>query len=366
MATMQFTKGLPGSTPHSAGFVPLPGMCMSLFSSLVNSDKDTTRPEPPDGFSKITVSEAEKAVMGNLCRCTGYRPIVDACKSFACDVYLEDLGLNTFWKKGENEENFQKLPSYSRGGVFTFPEFLKSEIRSSLEVSNDAKVAVSGEGWYRPKSIEELYELFNSNWFSPSSVKLVVGNKSSGVYKDEDLYDKYIDLRGIPELLVVKRSSEGIEIGAAVTISRAIEVLKEGKDSTLVFNKIADHLSKVASHFVRNTTSIGGNIILAQRTQFASDIATILLGAGSTVCIHTGSERLTLTLEEFLERPPCDHKTLLLSVFIPSWAASSSKVLFETYRAAPRPMGNAVAYVNSAFLAETTIDKDSGDVILDK
>ena len=55
-----------------------PGMCMSLFGALVNT---------------------EKAIEGNLCRCTGYRPIADACKSFACDVDLEDLGFNSFWKK---------------------------------------------------------------------------------------------------------------------------------------------------------------------------------------------------------------------------------------------------------------------------
>ena len=48
------------------------------------------------GFSKLKVFEAEKTIVGNLCRCIGYRPIIDACKSFIVDVDTKDLGLNSF------------------------------------------------------------------------------------------------------------------------------------------------------------------------------------------------------------------------------------------------------------------------------
>ncbi|XP_015158358.1 probable aldehyde oxidase 4 [Solanum tuberosum] len=75
-----------------------PGLCMSLFSALVNTDKGN-KPDPPPGFSKLTSSEAENAIAGNLCRCTGYRPIADACKTFAADIDIEDLGFNSFWKR---------------------------------------------------------------------------------------------------------------------------------------------------------------------------------------------------------------------------------------------------------------------------
>jgi abscisic-aldehyde oxidase len=77
-------------------------------------------------------------------------------------------------------------------------------------------------------------------------------------------------------------------------------------------------MSKVATPFVRNTASIGGNIVLAQKFPFPSDIATILLGAGAIVCLQVVAERRQITLEEFLEQPPIDATTLLLSIFIPN------------------------------------------------
>uniref|UniRef100_A0A8R7R774 aldehyde oxidase n=1 Tax=Triticum urartu TaxID=4572 RepID=A0A8R7R774_TRIUA len=326
-------KRMSGFHASQCGFCT-PGMCMSIFTSLANADK-SKKPEPKKGFSKLTVSEAERAFSGNMCRCTGYRPIVDACKSFASDVDLEDLGLNVFWKKGDKHADVSKLPAYTLGGgVCTFPDFLKSEIKSSLHhLNDDSDVTVSREGWYHPKSIEQYYDLLNSGLFSDCTVKVVVANTSSGVkgYKDQDLYNKYIDIGEIPELSAIWKKDSGIEIGAATPISKTIEILEQEAESkscpngSVVFRKLAEHMSKVATPFVRNTASIGGNIILAQKYPFPSDIATILLGAASTVRLQVYSETLEVTLEEFLEQPPSDPSTLLLSIFIPHWASDSQK-----------------------------------------
>uniref|UniRef100_A0A0E0AI48 [2Fe-2S]-binding domain-containing protein n=1 Tax=Oryza glumipatula TaxID=40148 RepID=A0A0E0AI48_9ORYZ len=202
-------KRMSGFHASQCGFCT-PGMCMSIFSSLVNADK-SKKPAPPKGFSKLSVSEAERSFLGNMCRCTGYRPIVDACKSFASDVDLEDLGLNIFWKKGDKHPDPTKLPSYTLGGgICTFPDFLKSEIKSSLDF-NDASISGPREGWYCPKSIKQYYKLVNSGLFSESSVKVVVGNTSTG----------------IPELSAIVRKDKGIEIGAATSISRSIEILNQ-------------------------------------------------------------------------------------------------------------------------------------------
>ncbi|KAK1434885.1 hypothetical protein QVD17_00639 [Tagetes erecta] len=342
-----------------------PGMCVSLFSALVNSEK-THRHEPALGFSKLTASEAEKSISGNLCRCTGYRPIADVCKSFAADVDMEDLGLNSFWKKGAK---LDKLPFYDSKQITTYPEFLKNEYKTTGVLSHQ------NNSWYSPLSIEELMSLVEySSTDNGVMVKLVAGNTGIGYYKETEQYDKYIDLRFIPELSTIKKDGSHIEVGATVSISKLILALKEEKnddglclETNMVFKRIASHLEKIGTESIRNVASIGGNLVMAQRKNFPSDIATVLLAVKAKVSILTGVKREILTLEEFLENPALDSRSVLLSVFIP-WLKptkngysekSNTEIIFQTYRASPRPLGNALAYLNAAFLAEISVC-DSG------
>ncbi|OIT29691.1 PREDICTED: abscisic-aldehyde oxidase-like [Nicotiana attenuata] len=345
-----------------------PGMCMSFYSALINADKGN-KADPPPGFSKLTSSEAEKSIAGNLCRCTGYRPIADACKSFAADIDIEDLGFNSFWKKGDSKEmKISKLPPYDPTKNFsTYPEFLKNECTTNLDSTRYP--------WYSPTSIEELQSLLNSGVAeNGASFKLVVGNTGTGYYKETQRYDHYVDLRYIPELSIIKRDQTGIEVGATVTISKLISFLKEenkgnlGPYGKLVSEKLVNHMEKIASPFIRNSASVGGNLVMAQKNGFPSDIATLFLGVGATVSLMTGHGLEKLTWEELLSRPQIDSRTVLLSVWIPFKEESSlktfSKFLFETYRAAPRPHGNAIAYVNAAFGVDVSLCQ-SGKLIND-
>ncbi|KAG8488665.1 hypothetical protein CXB51_016721 [Gossypium anomalum] len=336
-----------------------PGMCVSLYSALVNADK-SDRPEPRPGFSKLTVSEAEKSIAGNLCRCTGYRPIVDACKTFATDVDMEDLGLNSFWKKGECDEvKLRRLPLYSHGnGTRVFPEFLKNKTKAGFNMESEACY------WYSPVSLQQLQRLLQmDDENNKTSRKIVVSNTGMGYYKELINFNKYIDLRYIPELSIIKKDHTGIEIGAAVTISKAIETLKEANEPQFSQEACGSY-GKIASGFLRNSASIGGNLMMAQRKHFPSDIATILLSVVAMVDILTDQRHESIMLEEFLGRPPLDSKSVLLAIKIPCWRLSVdissqgyTKLLFETYRAAPRPIGNALPYMNSAFLAEVSLSK---------
>ncbi|XBI04139.1 hypothetical protein VPH35_132476 [Triticum aestivum] len=316
-------KRMVGFHASQCGFCT-PGMCMSIFTSLANADK-SKRPEPRKGFSKLTVSEAERAFSGNMCRCTEYRPIVDSCKKNSSDVDLEDL-----------DANVGKLPAYTPGGgVCTFPDFLKSEIKSLILHLADVLMS----------RIKQYYDLLNSSLFSVYAVKVVVWNTSAGVklYKDQDLCNKYIDIGGILNFQLFGRKILILEQEARSTSCA---------NESVVFRKLAEHMSKVATSFVRNTASLGGNIVLAQKYPFPSDIATVLLGAASTIRLQVYSETLEVTFED---------------IFIPNWASDSQKesnVIFETYRAAPRPLGNVVSYINTDMLGHVSLNESSGDLVL--
>ncbi|CAA0372335.1 unnamed protein product [Arabidopsis thaliana] len=334
-------KRFAGFHASQCGFCT-PGMCISLYSSLANAENNSSK--------DFTVSEAEKSVSGNLCRCTGYRPIVDACKSFASDVDIEDLGLNSFWKKGESKEVMLKnLPPYNpKDHLVTFPEFLKKKEKVD-NGSDHLKYR-----WTTPFSVAELHNIMEAA-NSGDSLKLVVGNTGTGYYKDEERFDRYIDISNIPEMSMIKKDEKGIEIGAAVTISNAIDALEKESKSSYVFKKMATHMEKIGNRSIRNSGSIGGNLVMAQSRKFPSDVTTLLLAVDASVYMLNGRKTEKVTLQEFLELSPVlDSKRVLLKVEIPSWTAPSgddTEFLFESYRAAPRSIGNALPYLNAAFLA---------------
>ncbi|KAL0418395.1 UNVERIFIED_CONTAM: Abscisic-aldehyde oxidase [Sesamum radiatum] len=317
-----------------------PGMCMSLFSALANAEKSHCSQASP-GVSKLSVSEAEKAITGNLCRCTGYRPIADACKSFAADVDLEDLGINAFWRKGDAKEvKINKLPVYNpQDHTYPYTEVLKDEYKSTRILN------VKKYSWYTPVNIEELRNLLHSGIVeNGAKIKLVVGNTGDGYYKETEKYDKYIDLRYIPELSAVKKDNSGIEFGAALPISKVIIYLKEeGKSNLssgaeLVFTRIADHMEKIASGFIRNSASLGGNLVMAQRKNFPSDIATLLFAVGASVNMLTGDkqEKITFEIVQTTYRPErcafgCSNSFSGTNKN-PCSVQSNSRLLFETYR----------------------------------
>jgi len=308
------------------------------------------------------------------------------CKSFASDVDLEDLGLNTCWTD-KAQAKPESLPAYDPNTDPTYPQFLIDEIESREQVlggiagpDGEAKLdarftcvdrsKAGGElerSWVSVASYEELSAALKFLNLKRDRVKLVVGNTSSGLYKEIANIDVFVDISQIPELLTLHRSSHGLEIGAATRISELMDHLEafRGEDGSKhpVAEGLLDHLMKLAGAHVRNWGSVGGNLVMAQQFAFESDMATILLGAGASVKVVTlrGSESAVtdMPLDEFLAMRTLGEDRLLQSVYIPL-GGDSKTTEFKSFRGAPRSYGNAVSYANAAFLA--TISKEGAAV----
>uniref|UniRef100_A0A8C5UD86 Aldehyde oxidase 1 n=1 Tax=Malurus cyaneus samueli TaxID=2593467 RepID=A0A8C5UD86_9PASS len=144
-----------------------PGMVMSIYTLLRN------HPEP-------TSEQMTAALAGNLCRCTGYRPILDACKTF-CKVRssgnrITRLGPSVYiiYKPSRFSLNeFQPLDSTQE---LIFPP----ELMRMAENQPKRTLVFRGERvmWISPVSLDELLDLKSAHPKAP----LVVGNTSVGMY----------------------------------------------------------------------------------------------------------------------------------------------------------------------------------------
>jgi len=114
---------------------------------------------------QVSMSEVENSFGGNICRCTGYRPILDAMKSFAVDsnigipakcADIEDLKPRNCPKTGQ-----------ACSGTCQQPSTLVYE---------------DGSQWHWPKNLTELFEALDKVKDSEEFM-LVAGNTAHGVYR---------------------------------------------------------------------------------------------------------------------------------------------------------------------------------------
>ncbi|XP_028399776.1 xanthine dehydrogenase/oxidase-like isoform X2 [Dendronephthya gigantea] len=286
-----------------------PGMVMNMYS-LLSENLKPTKQEIEDGFD------------GNLCRCTGYRPILDAMKSFA---------------KDENPIDIEELQCcLGKGGCCGETRTCHGCYFSLGETS--------GPQWYKPSSLTELYSILKGQ---SGSVRLVVGNTGKGVYKNDGDFDVYVHIADIPDLNTVKTTDSALELGAAVPLNILIrELLNNSKKSTS-FEVLATHIKKIANVPVRNVGCWAGNLMLLHKhREFPSDMFTIMSAVGATLLIGSvDSSTQSYSMEDFLSLDM--NSKVIISINIPFSAAEE---VVRTFKIMPRHQ-NAHAYVNAGFRA---------------
>ncbi|XP_046360646.2 indole-3-acetaldehyde oxidase-like [Haliotis rufescens] len=303
-----------------------PGHVMNMYGML----KRTPNP---------TMQQVENAFDATICRCTGYRSILDAMKSFASDA-PPSLPGGTI----DIEELDKKICSKT-GKTCTG--------RCSSEGQTDPEhvplhIVLQGSQWYKPTTRQQLYALLGQH--KGDKYRLVFGNSGSGVYKEIGpwMYDVLIDLRGIQEFYSISEDSSKVMFGPCISLTNMMEVFEKNSTNPGLsyFRDFASHVANIANTGVRNLGSWAGNLMLKNlHTEFPSDVFTMFETVGATLFIGSsdGTEK-SYSLIDFLN---LDMKgKVILSVTLPTFP--SGDVYVKTFRVTPRHQ-NGHAYVTAGF-----------------
>lgn len=190
-----------------------PGIVMSLFALYKN-------------FHKPDRATAEDALTGNLCRCTGYRPIIDAAME-ACVHHRLD-----HFTAGEAE--------------------MAARLNHLIKEHPSVIIETEGQRYYRPATLGEALQLKAEH---PSAV---VFNGATDVAlrqtKKHEKFSLMLDLSGITALNFFHEKEDVFEIGSGISM----EALRNAAEGTLP--ALREMLSLFASLQIRNIASLGGNI----------------------------------------------------------------------------------------------------------
>ncbi|XP_072938679.1 xanthine dehydrogenase-like [Epargyreus clarus] len=335
-----------------------PGIVMSMYTLLRNK-------------SKIEYADIETALQGNLCRCTGYRPIIEGFKTFVDawsgnDRKSQDtciMGKDCCRLKNEGNKNdetlftkseFQPL-SPTQEPIFPPELILNQSYRESYVLYKGENIV-----WIRPKTLDEL--LLLKSKFEDS--KIVVGNTEIGVEMKfkKKLYPLLLSPSLIKEMNTLNVTDVGVRIGAAVSLTDLLIFLdkqvEDDYERGKAFLEIKNMLHWFAGSQVRNVASLAGNIITASPI---SDLNPILMACSATLIVFSAKrgERQVTVDENFFKsyrRVSLDYDEVVVAIDIPYTA---KRQFFKAYKQARR-RDDDISIVTAAF--NIKFEKDSNIV----
>ena len=225
-----------------------PGFVMSLWNVYNEHEPNGSRPEE---------AELRTALTGNLCRCTGYRPILEAGQAM---FDLPKIGF-------DRETVRNKLLALRRD-------------RSLHYRHGDA-------GFYAPATLDELIELRAGH----PDATILAGCTDIGLWVNKQFRDlgDIIYVGEVAELRETRESDDGLRIGAGASLTDAYAALVEH------YPEAREMWERFASVPIRNAGTLGGNVANGSPI---GDSMPWLIAIGAKVLLHGPKGTRTLALED--------------------------------------------------------------------
>jgi len=222
-----------------------PGIVMSLVALQAN--------DAP--MSRDTIDEA---LAGNLCRCTGYGPIIDAAMAMGPEAKTND--------------NAALLASLQHGET----------------VKLSANIYGIEKRFYDPKTLEELIRLVKKH----PDATLLAGGTDIGLWvtKHHKTLHTIIYLGNVAELNTTAQTEDAIHIGAGVKYADAITKLG------MFYPHMDTVIRRIGAAQVRNLGTIGGNIANGSPI---GDMPPLLIAASAKLVLQSAKGARTISLEDY-------------------------------------------------------------------
>ena len=227
-----------------------PGFVMSLYALWMQDPKPSDR-------------RIEKALQGNLCRCTGYEAIVRAARAISTygDAHDDPLA-------AERAEIAGRLNALRDG--------------ARIEIGTDAK------RFFVPASVDDLAEILEAH----PRATIVAGATDVGLWVTKFMREiaPVVFIGHLDELRRTSEKNGVLTIGANTSYTEAFRIL------AVRIPALATLIDRIGGEQVRNMGTIGGNIANGSPI---GDTPPPLIALGARLTLRKGKSRRTIPLEEF-------------------------------------------------------------------
>lgn len=260
-----------------------PGFVMSLFALYCNCTQD-----------EINIDKINHALSGNLCRCTGYKSIIDA--AFSC--FKNKKNYNDYYV--QNKDNtINTLSTLQQNKNFCFDGFY----------------------YNAPQNITELNTVLANN----DNTTIFAGSSDLGLEITQNLkeFKHIVYIREVVELKTIIDNNNDIEIGSALSYEKITNILVKN------FPALKNFLNRFGSKPIRNWATIGGNIANASPI---GDMPPVLIVLGAQIKLTCNDSTNQTLLENFFidyKKTIIKNKQYIQSVIIPKLKADEKLVVYK-------------------------------------